>query len=240
MHKPTSTNPCWAGKMTQQVMSAQELTAGQAPQLLPQSLLAALTPLVRPSHFTEFLKLPKIRALCKIEDCGKTVKALQLCAMHWKRLRNTGTTDKTLNQGGQPKPKRLCELEQCGKIVVARDMCQMHYRRWDLYGDPYHLEPKKQYPRKYKFILAPNHPNAQADGTIAEHRLVMSEMLGRPLLPGENVHHKNGDGRDNRPENLELWNTAQPAGQRPSDKVEYAIMILKLYAPELLSEEGAA
>jgi len=55
-------------------------------------------------------------------------------------------------------------------------------------------------------------------GWITEHRYVMAKSLGRRLAKGENVHHKNGLTTDNDLDNLELWITSQPAGQRANEK----------------------
>lgn len=62
-----------------------------------------------------------------------------------------------------------------------------------------------------------------------EHRTVMEEYIGRKLEKDENVHHINGVRTDNRIENLELWNTSQPSGQRIADKVKWAKEILERY-----------
>lgn len=91
--------------------------------------------------------------------------------------------------------------------------------------------------RGYVIMYRPDHPNAwPSNGLVAEHIVVMSDLLGRPLRPGENVHHKNGVRNDNRPTNLELWTTMQPAGKRVAELVDWARQILDLYADEFPEE----
>jgi hypothetical protein len=135
--------------------------------------------------------------------------------------------------------KRLnCSHPGCDRVHVAQGYCQGHYRRLRLYGSPTgqppgarNGEPQSRRVNSEGYVIWywPEHPNARADGKIAEHTFVMAEKIGRPLKPRENVHHKNGIRDDNRPENLELWRKAQAPGQRVSDLVEFAKEILSEY-----------
>lgn len=85
----------------------------------------------------------------------------------------------------------------------------------------------------YINIWNPEHPNAGKNGYVAEHRMIMSNYLGRPLKREENIHHVDGDRANNDIDNLELWSKAQPAGQRVTDKLEWAINFLKEYGYEV-------
>lgn len=99
-------------------------------------------------------------------------------------------------------------------------------------GRPASVSKKSVMIDGYVWIYLPpeQRPQGWHRSRYPEHRQVMREILGRDLLPGENVHHINGVRSDNRAENLELWLTSQPKGQRVEDVITWAKEILSTYS----------
>lgn len=169
---------------------------------------------------------------CKVDGCDRTdKKALGFCCLHYGR-HLAGTP---LDQPTRMKHKlgAICAFDGCDKPRVSKQWCGMHYNRERVNGDV-NWKPKsgREYgsgkkwhlsPQGYIVRYEPDNPNAGPNGQVYQHRHVMSEIIGRPLLPSENVHHVNGNRSDNSHENLELWDKGQPAGQRVTDRVKWCI-----------------
>ncbi|MCK9463630.1 MAG: HNH endonuclease [Proteobacteria bacterium] len=163
----------------------------------------------------------KPRAKCRV--CGKSASGHQLCHKHLCRFKKYGTTELP------KKETKYCEVAGCVNPARQKGLCNMHRLRLRDFGDVGISQPKKNKKGQghisastgYRYFYRPSHPNAGKNGTVAEHIVVMSEVLGRALLPKETVHHKNGVKLDNRPENLELWSIAHPTGQRVVDMVAF-------------------
>jgi HNH endonuclease len=142
---------------------------------------------------------------------------------------------------------RKCSVDGCDRLHYARGLCSMHYSRVKKRGQ---LGPPGvvRNPNGTGYINAWGYRGfcIPGRGNVAEHRLVMEEHLGRRLIPGETVHHKNGIRLDNRIENLELWVSPsraikggvtgnQPAGQRVSDLVKF---VLDHYSTEVAEQSA--
>jgi hypothetical protein len=167
---------------------------------------------------------------CSVDGCSKKARINFMCRNHYERLKN-GDRGEVLKRPTAPVKKYLsgqtCSVEKCGKKIASRGLCSMHVNRMRTKGELGPAQSTKA-PKGQRRVCG-------KDGYVLlsknkrEHRLIMEQHLGRKLLKGETVHHKNGIRNDNRIENLELWRGSHPYGSRVTDLIDHAKYILALY-----------
>jgi hypothetical protein len=165
-----------------------------------------------------------MKSTCVIDDCKSIVLGHNYCSKHYQRWKKWG--DPLYVKKVMGINKGACYVDNCEESCGSGGMCYKHYSRMKNHGSL--SKPDKS---RGGWLDKKGYRYLKRDGkNIAMHRLVMEDHIGRPLLPEESVHHKNGQRDDNTLSNLELWSTSQPSGQRVDDKVAWAREILTLYS----------
>jgi hypothetical protein len=124
-----------------------------------------------------------------------------------KEFRRSKRTIYRWIQDGDLKNTRTIHDIHLIDIIELKNFLKKRKKQFDLYRkkpfQPSRPEgDRRTDPAGYVWIYIKNQK-----GKISarkEHRVIMEEILGRPLHRWEHIHHKNGLKNDNRPENLEI------------------------------------
>lgn len=173
---------------------------------------------------------------CAYPGCEEPYCAKGLCNTHYSARTRNG--DAIYPPRVELKKNQKCIVDGCNDRRKGKGFCGKHYQRNHIHGDPLICnrgEVGKGYINQQGYVVLRlhGHKNSDINGQIKEHRLVMSQILGRPIRDDETVHHRNGVKRDNRPENLEIWTGNHSNGARLQDVYQWAIDFIKTHEHDI-------
>lgn len=202
-------------------------------------------------HYKQLLRHGGVKpdsapAKCAVATCDRRAVTRGWCHGHYLRWSRTG--DLAANVPLERLARPLCSVARCERPHGCQGLCTTHRYRLTHHGDVgadtpvrERLDEGSHVSHGYRMVVVREEWRQfvpEGRKMELEHRIAMAQHLGRPLTGTETVHHKNGDRLDNRLENLELWSTSQPKGQRVSDKVQWAYALIKTYDLDTALELG--
>jgi len=72
-------------------------------------------------------------SICSFDRCKSEVLAKKLCAMHYMRMRRSGSPEPKIDQA---KGSSECLVDGCDRPSICRGWCGLHYQRWRRTNDP--------------------------------------------------------------------------------------------------------
>jgi hypothetical protein len=140
--------------------------------------------------------------------------------------------------------EKQCSVHGCNKPAKggSQGMCGMHAQRVRRYGDPNYVTPEAQRranSRKAQLVrVAEVKPTTyrKLHGRH-EHRVIAEQMLGRPLMRNEIVHHIDGNKHNNDPSNLQVMTQSEHVREHWYQGAKPIIWNGKQYWPRQWAEE---
>lgn len=121
---------------------------------------------------------------------------------------------------------KVCSVVGCERPRKIREYCPGHGERVRKYGHPDATRPLRPNTKRrkskrrdtyYWYLYMPEHPIAQRDGYIAEHRYLAYEQGWLTDPTNQEVHHKDHNGLNNALDNLIVMTSGEHRRQHTKE-----------------------